>query len=71
MLASARGQVLALWNALDTVMALDNNAADSIDCQIYRKAHSDRAAAYYDNISLHDCDTALIEGNETESKKLW
>ena len=52
--SSARSQVLALGNALDTVMALDDDAADAINGEVDGKTDTDGTAADDDDISLHD-----------------
>jgi hypothetical protein len=51
--ARAWGQVLALGYALDTVVPLDDDAANTIDCEVDGKTHPDGAAADDDDISLH------------------
>ena len=53
MFARAWGQVLALGYALDTVVPLDDDAANTIDCEVDGKTHPDGAAADDDDISLH------------------
>ena len=54
MFARARGQVLALGYALDTVVPLDDDAADAINGEVDGKTDTDGTAADDDDISLHD-----------------